>query len=55
MVMDAIQLWSETYAATELKNPVSALSGTTPTNHKISEHVFFDLEKSKADLLQAIS
>jgi len=43
-----------TYAATELKNPVSALSGTTPIT-KISEHVFFDLEKSKADLQQFLS
>ena len=39
-----------TYSATELVNPKSTLTGSTPT-HKISEHVFFNLEKSK-DLLK---
>ena len=39
-----------TYSATELINPKSTLTGSTPT-HKISEHVFFNLEKSK-DLLK---
>ena len=35
-----------TYSATELINPKSTLTGSTPA-HKISEHVFFNLEKSK--------
>ena len=38
-----------TYSATELINPVSALTGSTPAN-KISEHVFFDLKKCKSQL-----
>ena len=38
-----------TYSATELINPVSALTGSTPAN-KISEHVFFDLKKCKDQL-----
>ena len=39
-----------TYAATDLVNPISALSQTTPTQ-KISEHVFFNLEKAKPELV----
>jgi methionyl-tRNA synthetase len=38
-----------TYSATELINPVSALTGSTPAN-KITEHVFFDLKKCKDQL-----
>ena len=40
-----------TYSATELVNPKSTLTGSTPS-HKISEHVFFNLEKSKGMLKQ---
>ena len=40
-----------TYSATELVNPKSTLTGSTPT-HKISEHIFFNLEKSKDMLKQ---
>ena len=39
-----------TYSAIELINPKSTLTGSTPA-HKISEHVFFNLEKSR-DLLK---
>ena len=38
-----------TYSATELINPKSSLSGTKPST-KISEHIFFDLKKSKSNL-----
>ena len=38
-----------TYSATELINPISALTGTTPV-HKVSEHVFFDLGKCRDQL-----
>jgi len=38
-----------TYSATEIINPKSSLSGTKPST-KISEHIFFDLKKSKTDL-----
>lgn len=38
-----------TYSATEIINPKSSLSGTKPTT-KISEHIFFDLKKSKSNL-----
>ena len=33
-----------TYDVSEIKNPISALSGTTPI-HKDSEHIFFNLPK----------
>ncbi|MDC1100048.1 methionine--tRNA ligase [Gammaproteobacteria bacterium] len=39
-----------TYDVSELKNPVSAISGTKPVN-KDSEHIFFDLPK-KLDTLK---
>ena len=38
-----------TYSATEIIDPKSSLSGTTPTT-RISEHIFFDLKKSKSNL-----
>ena len=38
-----------TYSATELINPKSSLTGSTPST-KISEHIFFDLKKSKSNL-----
>ena len=38
-----------TYSATEIINPKSSLSGTKPIT-KISEHIFFDLKKSKSNL-----
>ena len=46
---DGCDICGATYSATELVNPKSALSGTAPIE-KISEHVFFDLEKEKKDL-----
>ena len=46
---DGCDACGATYSATELVNPKSALSGTTPIE-KISEHVFFDLEKEKENL-----
>tara|TARA_B100001250_G_scaffold374102_1_gene360683 strand:+ start:1041 stop:2894 length:1854 start_codon:yes stop_codon:yes gene_type:complete len=39
-----------TYSATELVNPKSSLSNTTPIT-KTSEHIFFDLEKAKSELI----
>jgi len=39
-----------TYSATELINPKSSLSKTTPIT-KTSEHIFFDLEKAKNELI----
>ncbi|MDX2346716.1 MAG: methionine--tRNA ligase [Legionella sp.] len=41
---DNCEACGATYAPTDLKNPVSALSGTTPIE-KESEHYFFDLPK----------
>jgi len=38
-----------TYSATEIINPKSALTGSTPST-KISEHIFFDLKKSKSNI-----
>lgn len=38
-----------TYSATELINPKSSLTGSTPST-KISEHIFFDLKKTKSNL-----
>jgi len=39
-----------TYSATEIVNPKSSLSNTTPVT-KTSEHIFFDLEKAKDHLV----
>ena len=47
---DGCEECGATYSATELINPKSSLSGTTPIT-KISEHIFFDLEKAKDDLV----
>jgi methionyl-tRNA synthetase len=41
---DNCEACGATYTPTELKNPISALSGTTPIE-KESEHYFFDLPK----------
>ncbi|MCH9756468.1 MAG: methionine--tRNA ligase [Gammaproteobacteria bacterium] len=46
---DNCEACGATYAPTELKNPISALSGTTPVE-KESEHYFFDLPKYEAFL-----
>ena len=46
---DGCEECGATYSATEIVNPKSTLSGTTPVT-KISEHVFFDLSKAKIDL-----
>ncbi|MDF1645649.1 MAG: methionine--tRNA ligase [Legionellaceae bacterium] len=46
---DNCEACGATYTPTELKNPVSALSGTTPIE-KESEHYFFDLPKYEAFL-----
>ena len=43
---DGCEECGATYSATELKNPISVLSQSTPVT-KTSEHVFFDLEKAK--------
>jgi methionyl-tRNA synthetase len=48
---DGCDSCGSTYSATELKNPKSTLTGSTPIT-KASEHVFFNLENSKADLQQ---
>ena len=47
---DGCEECGATYSATELINPKSSLSGTTPIT-KISEHIFFDLEKAKDNLV----
>ncbi len=47
---DSCEACGATYAPTELKNPVSTLSGATPIQ-KESEHIFFCLERY-ADILQ---
>ena len=47
---DGCEECGATYSATELINPKSSLSGSKPIT-KISEHVFFDLEKAKDDLV----
>jgi methionyl-tRNA synthetase len=47
---DGCEECGATYSATELVNPKSSLSGTTPIT-KISEHIFFDLEKAKDNLI----
>ncbi len=46
---DNCEACGATYTPTELKNPISALSGTTPIE-KESEHYFFDLPKYEAFL-----
>lgn len=43
---DGCEACGATYAPTDLRNPVSALSGATPVQ-KASEHYFFDLPKFK--------
>ena len=48
---DGCNICGATYSATDVINPKSALSGTTPIT-KISEHVFFDLKKSKNNLIK---
>ncbi len=48
---DGCEECGATYSATELKNPISVLSQTTPVT-KSSEHVFFDLEKAKNELIK---
>jgi methionyl-tRNA synthetase len=47
---DGCEECGTTYPATELINPKSSLSGSTPIT-KISEHIFFDLEKAKDELV----
>ena len=46
---DGCDLCGANYSATEIINPKSSLSGPPPIK-KISEHIFFDLQKSKKDL-----
>ncbi|MDA8607970.1 methionine--tRNA ligase [Gammaproteobacteria bacterium] len=48
---DGCEVCGATYSATELLNPQSSLSKTVPTT-KTSEHIFFDLEKAKINLVQ---
>ena len=48
---DGCEECGATYSATELKNPISVLSQSTPVT-KTSEHVFFDLEKAKNGLIK---
>ena len=48
---DGCEECGATYSATELKNPISVLSQSTPVT-KTSEHVFFDLEKAKNELIK---
>lgn len=48
---DGCEECGATYSATELKNPISVLSQSTPIT-KTSEHVFFDLEKAKNGLIK---
>ena len=47
---DNCEMCGATYAPTELKNPISVLSGATPISKK-SDHIFFRLE-NYADFLQ---
>ena len=47
---DGCEECGATYSATELVNPKSSLSNTSPIT-KISEHIFFDLEKAKDNLI----
>jgi len=48
---DGCEVCGATYDATELKDPISTLTNSTPIQ-KISEHVFFDLEKAKSFLVK---
>ena len=48
---DGCEECGATYSAIELINPKSSLSETAPTT-KFSEHIFFDLEKSKNKLIK---
>ena len=47
---DGCEECGATYSATELINPISSLSETSPIT-KFSEHIFFDLEKAKNKLI----
>ena len=47
---DGCEECGATYPATDLINPRSSLSGSKPIT-KTSEHIFFDLEKAKDDLV----
>ena len=47
---DGCEECGATYSATEIVNPKSSLSNTTPVT-KTSEHIFFDLEKAKDHLV----
>ena len=47
---DGCEECGATYSATDLINPKSSLSNTSPIT-KISEHIFFDLEKAKESLV----
>ena len=46
---DGCDSCGSTYSATELINPISSLTNTTPSL-KVSEHIFFDLNKAKDEL-----
>ena len=48
---DGCEECGATYSATELINPISSLSETSPIT-KFSEHIFFDLEKAKNKLIE---
>ena len=47
---DGCEECGATYSAIELNNPRSSLTGSKPIT-KTSEHIFFDLEKAKQDLI----
>ena len=51
---DGCEECGATYYATELINPKSSLSGSKPIT-KISEHIFFDLEQTKDDLVNFLN
>jgi methionyl-tRNA synthetase len=51
---DGCEECGATYSATELINPKSSLSGSKPIT-KISEHIFFDLEQTKDDLVNFLN
>jgi methionyl-tRNA synthetase len=51
---DGCEECGATYSATELINPRSSLSGSKPIT-KISEHIFFDLEQTKDDLVNFLN
>ncbi|PJD92389.1 MAG: methionine--tRNA ligase [Legionella sp.] len=46
---DSCEVCGATYAPTDLKNPISAISGATPIE-KDSEHYFFDLQRYESFL-----